>query len=128
MLSFGAEESAGGKEDEWVQTHAGRCELRLDQTRLRVLILPSASLEANNDKSEAHQIDDIPDDDAHGAPDNLHKDMGNMSLGGTGVADSGYPDIDDIPDIDDMEEAGLEEPDDAAAAAPVRSAATKNSG
>jgi ubiquitin-like-conjugating enzyme ATG3 len=96
LLSFTTEE-AEGKEDEWVQTHAGR---------------------STNESKEIHEIDDIPDDDAHAHADDLSKNVANMSLRNPANADA-IPDIDDIPDMEDMEEAGLEA-EDAAAAKPVQ--------
>ncbi|KAJ7217696.1 putative E2-like enzyme [Mycena pura] len=73
--------------DEWVETHTGR--------------------KSNMDSANPGNIDDIPDLDA--APeDSVTQGVGALSLG----ADL-TPDLDDIPD---MEEEGLEEEDEAAAA------------
>ncbi|KAF7321858.1 Autophagy-related protein 3 [Mycena kentingensis (nom. inval.)] len=88
LLSFG--DSTGA--DEWVETHAGR--------------------KINTDANNPGTIDDIPDLDHDAAEESVTQGVGSMSLGG-GAAD--VPDIDDIPD---MEEEGLEEEDDAAAAPP----------
>ena len=65
-------------------------------------------------------IDEIPDDDTHfeAAASGLSRGIGNLSIGGSNVAGNGdgpTPDLDDIPD---MEEEGLEEAEDDAAAAP----------
>ncbi|EPQ57008.1 hypothetical protein GLOTRDRAFT_73506 [Gloeophyllum trabeum ATCC 11539] len=85
MLSFGDE----GKEDEWVETHAGR---------------PALSESAAN----PGVIDDIPDDDAAGG---VTGGIASMSLGGKGAEET--PDLDEIPD---MEEDDLEAGDEATAA------------
>jgi len=97
LLSVGPEFGSQGKEDEWVQTHSAR---------------------ANTDNAaNPGYIDEIPDDDLphehHSS--GLSKGMANMSIGsGAGHIEAPTPDLDDIPD---MEEEGLEEAEDDAAAA-----------
>ena len=91
LLSFAdPKEGAGGKEEEWVETHAGR----------------SASHDA---AANVGTIDDIPDvDDADGE---VAGAMGHLNLGGGG-APAEIPDMDEIPDM----EEDLEEADEATAA------------
>ena len=98
LLSF-AEGGAGGKEEEWVETHAGRA--------------------ASHDAAGAHvgNIDDIPDvDDVDGDAAGA---MGGLSLGGGARGEPAeIPDMDEIPDMEEE----LEEGEDEATAAPKASA------
>ncbi|KAH7108030.1 autophagocytosis associated protein [Auriculariales sp. MPI-PUGE-AT-0066] len=97
MLSL----DGGNKDDDWVETHAGR---------------PA------HDAKEPQAIDDIPDLDGPSA-DDMADAVAGISLGGDNVA--GNPPVGDIPDMDDipdMEEADLEGEDDAAAVAPTAAA------
>lgn len=94
LLSFAdpkdAASGAGGKEEEWVETHAGR----------------SGTGEAGG---HVGTIDDIPDvDDEHG---DVAGAMGGLNLGGGG-APAEIPDMDEIPDM----EEDLEDEDEATAA------------
>ncbi|EJD52803.1 hypothetical protein AURDEDRAFT_111354 [Auricularia subglabra TFB-10046 SS5] len=97
------------KDDEWVETHAGRS--------------------ANDSKVNPQTIDDIPDLDGPSADDDLAHAVGNVSLGADNAA--GHPTVGDIPDMDDipdMEEAGLEDDDDEATApAPAAASTTATS-
>ena len=90
LLSFAdPKEGAGGKEEEWVETHAGR----------------SASHDA---AANVGTIDDIPDvDDAE-----VTGAMGGLSIGGSKGEPAEIPDMDEIPDM----EEDLEEADEATAA------------
>ncbi|TRM70152.1 autophagocytosis associated protein [Schizophyllum amplum] len=90
LLDFSEAAGGGDKEDEWVETHAGR--------------------KGNADAANPGEIEDIPDDDGHN-DGGLSAGVANMSIG-AGAADA-TPDLDDIPD---MEEDELEEGDEAAAA------------
>ncbi|KAI4526875.1 autophagocytosis associated protein [Schizophyllum commune] len=87
LLNFSEASGAGDKDDEWVETHAGR--------------------KANTDAANPGEIEDIPDDDAHN-DEGLSSGVANLS-----VSADATPDLDDIPD---MEEDELEEGDEAAAA------------
>jgi ubiquitin-like-conjugating enzyme ATG3 len=110
LLSFD-DPSAPDKEDEWVETHAGR-KVAMDAT------------------TNANEIQDIPDldadtDAAAGTAGSVTRGLAGLSLGaqqGSGKAEASDipPDLDDIPDIDES----LEEVEDAAAAAPKPTAAT----
>ncbi|KAI0744096.1 autophagocytosis associated protein [Daedaleopsis nitida] len=105
LLSFAdpKEGAAAGKEEEWVETHAGRA--------------------ATHD-SAAHvgTIDDIPDvDDADGE---VAGAMGGLSIGGSKGEPAEIPDMDEIPDM----EEDLEEAEDEATAAPKAVAATTGAG
>ena len=94
LLSFAdpGSKDGGGKEEEWVETHAGR----------------AASHDAG---AHVGTIDDIPDvDDVDGSGA-----MGGLSLGGGGRGEPAeIPDMDEIPDM----EEDLEEGEDEATAAP----------
>ena len=97
LLSFAdpKETGAAGKEEEWVETHAGR----------------SAGGDAG---AHVGTIDDIPDvDDADGE---VAGAMVHLNLGGGG-APAEIPDMDEIPDM----EEDLEGEDEATAAAPKAS-------
>ena len=99
LLSFADPKDAGAtgdaKEEEWVETHAGR----------------SAAHESGG---HVGTIDDIPDvDDADGE---VAGAMGHLNLGGGGVP-AEIPDMDEIPDM----EEDLEGEDEATAAAPKAS-------
>lgn len=97
LVTFGDLSSTGKEEDEWVETHAGR---------------PVTHESGAN----GGDIDEIPDVDEH-----LSGAMANTSLSS---AKDGEPDeIPDIDEIPDMEEEGLEDEDDAAAAPKVASPA-----
>jgi len=100
MVSFGMDEGSDSKEDEWVETHAGR---------------------AARDTAHPGDISDIPDADDHDSDHGHHqpsvsKVMANLSLGGPPPVAAAIPDLDDIPD---MEEDDLEGGVDDAAAAPT---------
>ena len=102
LLSFAdpkdAGSGAGGKEEEWVETHAGRSG-------------------AGDAGGHVGNIDDIPDvDDDHG---DVAGAMGGLSLGGGGVP-AEIPDMDEIPDM----EEDLEDEDEATAA--PKGAASEN--
>jgi ubiquitin-like-conjugating enzyme ATG3 len=107
LLSFGDSSAPGKEEDEWVETHAGR-KVAMDAT------------------TNANEIQDIPDldadtDAAAGTAGSVTRGMAGLSLGsGKAEASDVPPDLDDIPDMDES----LEEVEDAAAAAPIRTAAT----
>jgi len=91
LLSFADSSATGGEADEWVETHAGR--------------------KSNTDSAaNPGDIIDIPDLD--GEPDSVTTGMSGLSLGASEPVAEETPDIDDIPD---MEEAGLEENDEATA-------------
>lgn len=103
LLSFDGD--SGGKEDEWVQTHAGR----------RASLALFVSQRANDLVTEAAEvnpqtIDDIPDDEA------LSREVNALNLGGRPSTEAGIPDMDDIPD---MEEEDLEGSSAAVVAKPV---------
>jgi len=101
LLSFSTDPAADDKEEEWVQTHAGRT-------------VPDASNPVD--------ISDIPDADDHDSDhehniSSVSKGFSNMTVSGSGgVNGAAIPDIDDIPD---MEEDDLEGGIDDAAAAPT---------
>ncbi|KAG8900881.1 E2-like enzyme [Tulasnella sp. 403] len=98
LLSFDPSDT---KEDEWVQTHAGRI---------------------IHDGANPTEITDIPDVDDHDEDHDRHtssitKGLSNLSVSGSGAPKAAaIPDIDDIPD---MEEDDLEGGVDDAAAAPT---------
>ncbi|GJJ06433.1 hypothetical protein Clacol_000625 [Clathrus columnatus] len=96
LVSF-AEGGSKDKDDEWVETHAGR--------------------KAGDPSSAAGVIDDIPDLDG---PASITGNMNTLNLNGggpTSADDSGIiPDLDDIPD---MEEENLEAEEDEATAKPA---------
>lgn len=106
LLSFD-ESTSGDKEEEWVQTHAGR---------------------TARDTTDPVNISDIPDADDHGSDhehqlpsiskglSDLRLSSGQSSQAARGAA---VPDLDEIPD---MEEEGLEGAIDDAAAAPTATA------
>ena len=103
LLSFGGD--GGDKEDEWVQTHAGR----------RASLSSIATTKADNLVIEAVEvnpqtIDDIPDDEA------LSKEVSALNLGGRPSTEAAIPDMDDIPD---MEEEDLEGSSAAVVAKPI---------
>ena len=91
--------AGGGKEEEWVETHAGRA--------------------PGGDAGGAHvgTIDDIPDVDDADA--DAAAAMGGLSLGGARGEPAEIPDMDEIPDM----EEDLEEGEDEATAAPKATAA-----
>ena len=102
LLSFAdpkdAGSGAGGKEEEWVETHAGRSG-------------------AGDAGGHVGNIDDIPDvDDDHA---DVAGAMGGLSLGGGGIP-AEIPDMDEIPDM----EEDLEDEDEATAA--PKGAASEN--
>ena len=100
-LGVGA--GAGGREEEWVETHAGRGA-------------------AHDAAAHAGTIDDIPDvDDADADAAGA---LGGLSLGGAG---GGHPEIPDMDEIPDMEE-DLEEGEDEATAAPKAAAPASGAG
>ncbi|EJU04428.1 hypothetical protein DACRYDRAFT_76878 [Dacryopinax primogenitus] len=103
MLSF---TDGGDKEDEWVQTHAGRA----------------------GEGDGVAEISDIPDLDgpSHTASA-ITAGLNKMTMDERHAIDAQpipeeIPDIDDIPD---MEDEGLEEAEDVAAAAPEKAAVTE---
>ena len=100
LLSFAdPKEGGAGKEEEWVETHAGR----------------SAAHDAN---THVGVIDDIPDvDDGE-----VTTAMGGMNISGS--KGDMIPDMDDIPDM----EEDLEEGDDDATAAPKAAAPSSGGG
>ncbi|KZT59204.1 hypothetical protein CALCODRAFT_481784 [Calocera cornea HHB12733] len=108
LLSF-AEGPGSDKDEDWVQTHAGRTE------------------------AEGHavaDITDIPDlDGPSQTTSSITTGLNNMSLDERGALDAHpIPSADEIPDIDDipdMEDEGMEEPEDEAAAVPEKPAATE---
>jgi len=105
LLNFS--EGPGDKEDEWVQTHAGRVE---------------------GEAGAVADIEDIPDlDGPSQTTSSITTGLNKMSLDERGALDAQpIPSADEIPDIDDipdMEDEGMEEPEDAAAAAPETTAA-----
>jgi len=95
LISF-ADSGSKDKDDEWVETHAGRTSVD-----------PAAN---------PGIIDDIPDLDG---PSSVSNNLGSLSLGdgdpskGDGEIPADIPDMDDIPD---MEEEGLEGDEDEATA------------
>lgn len=89
LVAFGDSAAAGGGEDEWVETHAGR--------------KPNMDSAVN-----AGNIDDIPDLDGQDV-DDVTNGMATLSTGQGAVE---TPDFDDIPD---MEEDDLEAGDEATA-------------
>ena len=103
LLSFAdpKETGAAGKEEEWVETHAGR----------------SAGGDAG---AHVGTIDDIPDVDDGEAE--VAAGMGGLSMGGREPAE--IPDMDEIPDM----EEDLEEAEDEATAAPKPKATTASDG
>ena len=102
LLSFG-DSSNPDKEDEWVETHAGR----------------KVAMDAMTNANEIQDIPDLDADaDAAGTAGSVARGMAGLSLGPQ-QADV-PPDLDDIPDIDES----LEEVEDAATAAPKPTAAT----
>ena len=103
LLSFAdpKETGAAGKEEEWVETHAGR----------------SAGGDAG---AHVGTIDDIPDVDDGEAE--VTAGMGGLSMGGREPAE--IPDMDEIPDM----EEDLEEAEDEATAAPKPKATTASDG
>lgn len=72
------------------------------------------------------EIEEIPDDDHpdHTASD-LNKGVANLSIGGSNGASHVEAPTPDLADIPDMEEEGLEEAEDDAAAAPTPALAAK---
>jgi len=103
MLSFS--DGPGDKDDEWVQTHAGRAE---------------------GGDAGAGEIADIPDlDGPSQTTSSITSGLNKMSMDDRGAFDAqpiiSADDIPDIDDIPDMEDEGMEEPEDAAAAAPEKS-------
>ncbi|KAI0032899.1 autophagocytosis associated protein [Vararia minispora EC-137] len=99
LLSFGDAGDVASKEDEWVETHAGR------QSHLDSGANPGV-------------IDDIPDLDGGHDEDGFVGGVANMSLGADAANET--PDLDDIPDM----EEDLEEDDAAAAPSKPAAAAT----
>lgn len=99
LLSFAdpKEGGAAGKEEEWVETHAGR---------------------SVTHDSAAHvgTIDDIPDVDDGEAE--VSGALGNLSLSGSKGEPAEIPDMDEIPDM----EEDLGEDEDEATAAPKTAA------
>ena len=104
LLNFGDSSATGDEADEWVETHAGR--------------------KATTDSAvNAGDIEDIPDLDGPGEADGIASAMGMMNIGpgSAGAGVDGAVVVGEIPDMDeipDMEEAGLEEAEDEATAAP----------
>ena len=97
LLSFAdPKEGAAGKEEEWVETHAGRAA-------------------AHDSGANVGTIDDIPDVDDGEA--DVSGALGNLSLGGSKGEPAEIPDMDEIPDM----EEDLEGEDEATAAAPKAS-------
>jgi ubiquitin-like-conjugating enzyme ATG3 len=95
LLSMGGGES---KEDEWVQTHAGRSESLIRRYLFRERQLTDlGTFFVAAPASHPDHIEDIPDDEAVAA------DMQNMSL----KANESMPADDEIPDMeeDDLEDA-----------------------
>ncbi|KZO95594.1 hypothetical protein CALVIDRAFT_515911 [Calocera viscosa TUFC12733] len=106
MLSFS--EGPGDKDDEWVQTHAGRLE---------------------GEGNAVADIDDIPDlDGPSHTTSAITSGLNKLSMDERGALDAQpIPSADEIPDIDDipdMEDEDMEEPEDAAAALPEKPAVT----
>ncbi|RPD57530.1 hypothetical protein L226DRAFT_481697 [Lentinus tigrinus ALCF2SS1-7] len=103
LLSFAdpKEGSAAGKEEEWVETHAGR---------------------SSGGEAGAHvgTIDDIPDVDDGEAE--ITAGMGGLGVGAREPAE--IPDMDEIPDM----EEDLEEAEDEATAAPKAKSAAPSDG
>lgn len=93
--------SSTNKDDEWVETHAGR---------------PPPNHHNPHDISDIPDADDHDSDHEHNAS-SVSKHMAKLSISGAPAAH--IPDIDDIPD---MEEEGLEGDVDDAAAAPTATA------
>lgn len=113
LISLAAGDS---KEDDWVETHAGR---RTSVSTPRVHIALSLLPAAHDAQSQAQNIDDIPDLDGPSA-DDMADAVSGLNLGADNVA--GNPPVGEIPDMDDipdMEDAGIEEADDEATAAPA---------
>ncbi|KZW00213.1 hypothetical protein EXIGLDRAFT_738782 [Exidia glandulosa HHB12029] len=120
LISLAAGDS---KEDDWVETHAGR---RTSVSTPRVHIALSLLPAAHDAQSQAQNIDDIPDLDGPSA-DDMADAVSGLNLGADNVA--GNPPVGEIPDMDDipdMEDAGIEEADDEATAAPAAAPATSS--
>lgn len=110
MVSFAEGGAPGDKEDEWVETHAGRSAYAVSlPSSAKIDKYMVLSLFRGWRYQRRREIDDIPDDE----PETVTSGMNALNLGNKGSSvPTEIPDMDDIPD---MEEEGLEGEDDAAA-------------
>lgn len=114
LISF-ADGGSKDKDEEWVETHAGRslcfCYCRWIEWLTFLCLAASVDLAAN-----PGNIDDIPDLDG---PSSLSGNLESLSLGSDKPVGEVSADVPDMADIPDMEEEGLEGDEDEATAKPT---------